>query len=63
MKIERLNKLNGISEGKLNQFIRFFIICASVSTLAYIVLISNELTNTYDGMWQGSYYTDYGWVI
>ena len=30
---------------------------------AYGVLIFNELTNTYDGMWKGANYTEYEWVI
>ena len=33
-----------------------------VCSLTYFTLITNELTNTYDGMWQGSFYRDYEWV-
>ena len=29
----------------------------------YLTLITNELTNAYDGMWMGSFYTNYEWVI
>ena len=35
----------------------------SASVLAYLLLIANGLTNTYDGMWAGSYYRDYAWVL
>ncbi len=33
------------------------------SVLAFLVLISNGLTNTYDGLWKGNYYTEYDWVV
>ena len=42
---------------------RFFLVNMIICLAAYLVLISNELTNTYDGMWQGSYYVGYPWVI
>lgn len=41
----------------------FFAGNVMVSVLAYLVLISNALTNTYDGMWKGSYYTEYDWPL
>ena len=48
---------------KARRNIQFFMICMALSTLAYIVLIANELTNTYDGMWKGAYDTYYTWVV
>lgn len=38
-------------------------ICSILCVFAYIVIVSNELTNTYDGLWQGSYYAGYSWVL
>ena len=65
-----MTAINGIFESlKLNRpddlrkYIRFYCICLLICILSYIVLISNELTNTYDGMWVGSYYREYWWVI
>ena len=62
--------VNGIFEmlklnkpADLRKYIRFYFICLLICILSFIVLISNELTNTYDGMWVGSYYREYGWVI
>ena len=45
------------------QLARFFVVSFILCSLAYIVLISNELTNTYDGLWKGSYDIGYNWVI
>lgn len=43
--------------------IAFFSVNLLISFLAYLVLISNELTNTYDGMWKGTYYVEYDWPL
>ncbi len=48
---------------KTKDSLNFFFICTAVTICAFIVLIANELTNTYDGLWQGSYYVLYEWVI
>ncbi len=40
-----------------------FLAILAISVLAYGVLIFNELTNTFDGMWKGTLYTEYDWVI
>ena len=45
------------------RFFNFFMICAGVGVIAYIVLTANELTNTYDGLWGGSYHSNYRWDI
>ena len=53
-------------EEKLKKYKRpfyIFIISVMLSVMAYSVLIWNELTNTYDGMWQGTRYTGYKWVV
>ncbi len=47
----------------IKRLARFFAVNWILCTLAYIVLISNELTNTYDGLWKGSYDIGYQWVI
>lgn len=44
-------------------YIKLFWVTLLVSILSYLVLISNELTNTYDGMWKGTMYPDHGWPI
>lgn len=41
----------------------FFLSNLVICFLAYSVLISNELTNTFDGMWQGTRYVWYEWVM
>ena len=41
----------------------FFIINFILAYLAYNVLISNELTNTYDGLWHGANHQAAGWEI
>ncbi len=43
--------------------IRFFAVSLLISIISFIVLISNSLTNTFDGLWCGSYYREYHWVI
>lgn len=43
----------------LMQIVGSYIICC----LTYYVLIANELTNTYDGMWKGTRYVEYDWVV
>lgn len=50
-------------ETSLKPKFRLFVVCLLSCIVAFSVLIANELTNTYDGMWQGSYYTGYSWVI
>ncbi|WP_028517113.1 glucosyltransferase domain-containing protein [Ruminococcus flavefaciens] len=47
----------------IKRLAHFFAVSWILCTLAYIVLISNELTNTYDGLWKGSYDIGYQWVI
>ena len=52
-----------VENGDRKKFIRFAAINLCICTGCYIVLIANGLTNTYDGMWKGSYYVGYSWVI
>lgn len=47
---------------KEKEKIRLYALCNIICFAVFIVLISNELTNTYDGLWQGSYYAGYYWV-
>ena len=35
----------------------------TICIAAFLLLIANGLTNTYDGMWKGAYYDGYHWVI
>ena len=43
--------------------IRFFFLTFVLSVMIYSVLIANELTNTYDGMWEGAHYIAHGLLI
>ena len=47
----------------LLRFCRFALISLLISLAAYQLLISNELVNTYDALWQGAEYRNYLWVI
>ena len=48
---------------ELLRFCRFALISLLISLAAYQLLISNELVNTYDALWQGAEYRNYLWVI
>lgn len=48
---------------QLKAQISFAAKCTAICSAAFLLLIANGLTNTYDGMWQGSYYVGYDWVI
>ncbi len=47
------------------RFLKLFAVCVLSGAAAYLLLIANELTNTYDGLWEGSFYSghDYRWVV
>ena len=49
--------------GRINQVMHTAFISTTVCVTAYLLLIANGLTNTYDGLWHGSVYTQYSWVI
>lgn len=44
-------------------FAAFVLVNLAIGVVAYFVLIANELTNPVDGLWQGSYYEGYPWVV
>lgn len=48
---------------ELLRFCRFALISLLISLAAYQLLISNELVNTYDALWNGAEYRNYQWVI
>ena len=48
---------------ELLRFCRFALVSLLISLAAYQLLISNELVNTYDALWQGAEYRNYLWVI
>ena len=48
---------------KYNRKIQIYTITFVLSVMSYSVLIGNELTNTMDGMWHGSLYSGYNWVV
>ena len=48
---------------ELRRFARFFLFNFMLCVVAYLLLISNELANTYDGLWNGAQYRNYSWVV
>ncbi len=48
---------------QLKAQISFAAKCTAICSTAFLLLIANGLTNTYDGLWQGAYYVGYDWVI
>lgn len=57
-------KLNKISlSDKHKKFIKYFIATILFSLAIYSVILTNELTNTYDGLWCGSYRQAGYWEI
>ena len=48
---------------QLKTQISFTAKCTVICITAFLLLIANGLTNTYDGLWQGAYYVGYDWVI
>ena len=48
---------------ELLRFCRFALVSLLISLAAYQLLISNELVNTYDALWNGAEYRNYQWVI
>ena len=41
----------------------FFFNIILISLVVYAVFMTNELSNTYDGMWKGYKYKEYDWVV
>ena len=52
-----------ISDSDKKRIFHFFAICAGMGVIAYIVMTANELTNTFDGLWAGSYHSSYNWDV
>ena len=48
---------------ELRRFCRFALISLLICLAAYQLLISNELVNTYDALWNGAEYRNYLWVV
>ena len=48
---------------ELRRFCRFALISLLISLAVYQLLISNELVNTYDALWNGAEYRNYLWVV
>ena len=55
--------MNQSSEHEARRFCRFVFFNLIACVIAYLLLISHELTNTIDGMWSGADYRNYTWVI
>ena len=55
--------MNQSSEHEARRFCRFVFFNLIACVIAYLLLISHELTNTIDGMWSGADYRNYEWVI
>ena len=51
------------SEHETRRFCRFVFFNLIACVIAYLLLISHELTNTIDGMWSGADYRNYVWVV
>ena len=51
------------SEHENRRFCRFVFFNLIACIIAYLLLISHELTNTIDGMWSGADYRNYVWVV
>ena len=51
------------NEFEARRFCRFVFFNLIACVIAYLLLISHELTNTIDGMWSGADYRNYEWVI
>lgn len=51
------------TEFEARRFCRFVFFNLIACVIAYLLLISHELTNTIDGMWSGADYRNYEWVI
>ena len=55
--------MNHSSEHEARRFCRFVFFNLIACIIAYLLLISHELTNTIDGMWSGADYRNYVWVV
>ena len=55
--------MTGPENKELRRFFRFAGFSLAICAVAYLLLISNELTNTHDGMWAGAEYRNYAWVV
>ena len=52
-----------LDENETRRFCRFAFFSLIACVIAFLLLISNELTNTIDGMWSGAEYRNYTWVV
>ena len=52
-----------LDEHETRRFCRFVFFNLVICIIAYLLLISNELTNNLDGMWSGAEYRNYSWVV
>ena len=55
--------MDDMKNKELRRFARFFLFNFLLCVVAYLLLISNELANTYDGLWNGAEYRNYSWVV
>ena len=55
--------MDDLKNKELRRFARFFLFNFLLCVVAYLLLISNELANTYDGLWNGAEYRNYSWVV
>ena len=55
--------MNHSNPYEARRFCRFVFFNLIACVIAYLLLISHELTNTIDGMWSGADYRNYSWVI
>ena len=58
-KIDSTNRLTLINK----KDVAFLFSNMIVAVAFFSVMIANGLTNTFDGMWNGTYYVDYKWVV
>ena len=63
MRYEEDKEMTCSSEHEARRFCRFVFFNLIACIIAYLLLISHELTNTIDGMWSGADYRNYEWVI
>ena len=50
-------------KGGWKRYVALFVFNFIAGTLIYLVLISNQLTNPYDGLWHNSYYGKWSWIL
>ena len=63
MRPEEDEEMNYSNTIEIRRFCRFAFFNLIACVIAYLLLISHELTNTIDGMWSGADYRNYEWVI